>query len=90
MSQFGLIKSFDIDNGELDGVTRAESFVLGYELAQIDFMLKNNNEIRQPVHAENRSRIEKSCKDASRDFTLNWMQGDISESWMLLVVRPAA
>ena len=90
MAHFGLLKSFDVDHGELDGMTPQECFVLGYELAQIDSILKQNTEIRQPVHACNQARIAKSCNDANRAFRLNWMRGDVSESWMLLEVDAAA
>ncbi len=84
--EFGLIKSFDIDNGELDGLTHQEIFVLGYELAQIDNKLAQNERISQLVHADNQSRIEKACIDANRCFKLSWLQGDKSESWMQLEV----
>lgn len=85
-AEFGLVKSFCIDNGELDGLTPQECFVLGYELAQIDAELKAGGAIRKPVHAANRERIEASCLDAKRQFALEWLPGDESESWMLLEV----
>jgi hypothetical protein len=88
MANFGLVKSFDIDNGELDGVSAQQCFVLGYELAQIDFLLKSGDAIRQPIHADNLSRIQKSCADANRRFRTTWMAGDQSESWLLLEVAP--
>ena len=84
--EFGLLKSFDIDNGELDGLTPQEIFVLGYELAQIDSRLERADKISLMVHSDNRPRIEKSCKDSGRNFSLNWMEGDRSESWMQLEV----
>lgn len=86
MSKFGLIKSFTIDDGELDGASPQQCFVLGYELSQVDHLLASKREIRQPVHADNRQRIEASCLDSGRPFQLNWMPGDISESWLLLEV----
>lgn len=86
MSNFGLIKSFGIDNGELDAMSAQECFVLGYELAQIDALLERGDEIHKPVHADNRSRIESACRDAGADFRLNWLPGDLSESWLLLEV----
>lgn len=86
MAEFGLVKSFGIDGGELDGLSPQECFVLGYELGQIDSLLKGPDEFRQPVHAENQSRIELACKDARRKFKLTWLEGDVSESWLLLEV----
>ena len=86
--EYGLVKSFDIDNGELDGLRPVDCFVLGYELAQIDALVKVDVQFERPVHAANRERIEKSCKDAGRAFTLRWMEGDSSETWMWLRVAP--
>lgn len=88
MAEFGLIKPFQIDNGELDGLRPQDCFVLGYELAQVDQLLKATAEIRQPVHADNRARIESACKDAGRPYRLTWLPGDASESWLLLEVAP--
>lgn len=86
MANFGLKKSFGIDNGELDGLRPQEVFVLGYELAQIDHLLERDDPIHKPVHADNRARIETACKDAGRPRRLTWLPGDSSESWLLLEV----
>lgn len=87
MANYGLIKSFGIDSGELDGLRRKDCFVLGYELALIDGLLKYESKpIAQLVHASNRERVEQSCKDAGRPFKLSWMQADPSEDWMMLHV----
>jgi len=86
VTNFGLIKSFAIDDGQLDGQSAQNCFVLGYELAHVDHLLTTGRPIRQPVHVENRARIEASCRDANRTYTLNWMAGDVSESWLLLEV----
>jgi hypothetical protein len=86
LANFGLKKSFGIDNGELDGLSSQETFVLGYELADIDHLLERADGFRKPVHADNRQRIEAACKDAERPFRLAWLPGDSSESWLLLEV----
>lgn len=88
MSNFGLIKSFGIDDGQLDDISRQQCFVLGYELAQIDQLLESGEPIRRSVNAGNRERIEASCRDAERTFRINWLPGDASESWLLLDVAP--
>lgn len=75
MADFGLIRSFNIDHGELDGLSQQQCFVLGYELGQIDELLKHYTSISRPVHAANRERIEKSCVDAGRAFRLRWLEG---------------
>lgn len=91
MAEFGLIKSFDIDHGELDGQSPQQCFVLGYELAALDCALEAIEEpFSRPVHAENKARIEKSCCDSRRPFALTWMAGDSSESWLDLQVGPKA
>lgn len=86
MSNFGLIKSFGIDNGELGDLNPQECFVLGYELAQIDALLETGDGFAKLVHADNRSRIEAACRDANAEFRLNWLPGDLSESWLHLEV----
>lgn len=88
MANFGLKKSFGIDDGELDELNRQECFVLGYELAQIDSLLESNAPIHKPVHADNRHRIEAACDDAKREHRMTWLPGDMSESWLLLEVPP--
>ena len=86
MAQFGLFKPFDIDNGELDGLTAQQIFVLGYELAEIEALLRQAPAFRKPVHADNQHRILRFCADAGRSHRLAWMPGDPSESWMILSV----
>ncbi len=89
MPDFGLIKSFGIDNGELDGLRPKDCFVLGYELAIVDEQVKLPDGFSRYIHVENRERIEQSCRDADRDFHLKWLEGDSSESWLWLEVSPA-
>jgi hypothetical protein len=89
VANFGLKKSFGIDSGELDGLSSQQCFVLGYELADIDHLLKAGDGIHKPVHADNRQRIEAACRDVSRPYHLTWLPGDSSESWLLLEVPPA-
>lgn len=88
MAQYGLVKSFHIDNGELDGLRDKDCFVLGYELALVDEALKLPPAISRPIHVENRERVEEACRDAGREFRLVWMPGDVSESWLQLDVAP--
>ena len=86
MPEFKFIKSFGIDNGELDGLRPKECFVLGYELALVDERIKSPIGFSRPIHADNRERIEQSCRDAGRAFRLTWMRGDSTESWLWLEV----
>lgn len=89
MADFGLIKSFDIDDGQLDGMSPQQCFVLGYELATVDLMVMRLSTVSQTVHAANRERIEKACRNAGRNFRLTWMEGDVSEEWMVLTIEAA-
>lgn len=89
MATYGLKKSFNIDNGELDQLRRNECFVLGYELGSIDELLKLPAAFAKPVHPENQERVNKSCVDSGREFSLKWMAGDASESWLQLIVETA-
>ena len=86
MSKYGLVKSFDIDDGQLDGIPPHQCFVMGYELALIDEALKRPEPIGKPVRIENRQRILKAVKDAGRYCRLTFMQDDVSESWLRLEV----
>lgn len=88
MSEFGLIKSFRIDDGELDGLRPKDCFVLGYELAVIDELVKRDDPISRPVHAENRERIAESFEKERRPYTLTWLEADPSENWMQLESDP--
>jgi hypothetical protein len=88
MSNFGLVRSFGIDSGELDDLRPQECFVLGYELALIDNLLKSDEPICRTVYAANAPRIEKSCADEGRPCRLTWQAVDPSETWMLLTVPP--
>lgn len=84
MSDFGLVKSFHIDNGELDGMKLNQAFVLGYELSMIDALIDLGVPFNRPVHSANRERIEESFDNAERPYTLKWMPTDTSEEWMWL------
>jgi hypothetical protein len=89
VADFKLFKPFGIDHGELDGLTPQQCFVLGYELAEIESLLKQGAGFQKPVHADNQERIRRFCEYAERPYRLAWMDGDPSESWMLLAVPPA-
>jgi hypothetical protein len=86
MAEFGLIKSFDVDDGQLDGISPQQCFVLGYELAQVDGLLAQPDAFTRIVHAENADRIRFACREAKLQFRLTWMEGDKSETWMWLEV----
>lgn len=88
MSDYGLIRPFGIDDGELDGETPQECFVLGYELATIDGRIERCEPIvDQLVHAANRDRIESQLRRAGiTRFSFTFMPDDPSEGWATLNV----
>lgn len=86
--EFGLIESWrSIDDGEL-GLTPSQIFTLGYECADIKHRLNTGEAIKERmVSAHNENRIRSYCKEAERKFTLAWMVGDSSETWLCLDVE---
>lgn len=84
-ADFGLVKSFNIDDGQLDGLTPQHCFVLGYELADIYWMLRTGNAFTKTVHSANADRISEACK--GRECRLQWFATDRSETWMTLEVK---
>jgi hypothetical protein len=86
MADFGLVRGFGIDNHELDGLTPWMCFVLGYELAIFDERIDQRKPFSQMIHSENRERIETRCKEEGVQYTISWMEGDVSESWLIIQV----
>lgn len=86
--RFGLLFSFGIDNGELDCSSKAEAFVLGYELAEVFWQCQRANGFTRVVHAENQDRIRRACEHFGRKFSLKWCKNDPGEQWMDLLVMP--
>ena len=86
MADFGLERSFAIDNGELDGLRPQEIFVLGYELSRVDDLLKSGANGSLLIHAENRGRIQDYADKLGRTVRFRWMENDVSESWLMVDV----
>lgn len=92
-ADFGLVRSFGIDNGELDGFRPQECFVLGYELALFADLLDDERllycQIDRLAHIDNRERIERFCNKAGRACVCTYHPNDQSESWMTVTILPA-
>lgn len=86
MAEWGCVRSFGVDDGELDGFSPAEVFVLGYELAQVDAKIAIGKAFDSLVHSANRDRIESELKKRNRQYKFTYMQNDQSEDWMQLFV----
>lgn len=80
------LRTFETDNGELDGLTVQECFVLGFELCTIERNLKDSRGFSQKVNSANRDRIAEACTDAGRQFKMTWIE-DQSEAWLQLKVK---
>jgi hypothetical protein len=87
--EFGLVRSFGVDEGELNGIAPHKAFVLGYELAMIDALIEAGGEISTMMHVENRGRVAAELEKHGRDHRFIWCAGDASESWMQLIVAPS-
>lgn len=89
-AEFRLTESFNIDDGQLDGMTPQECFVLGYELAKLAAQAENDKSgFCCFVHADNKERIYAAMSKRGRECTLAWAANDRSETWMNLQVAPA-
>lgn len=86
MTEFGLIRPFDIDHGELDGMSPQEVFVLGYELAQIDHLIEEREPFVRLAHAANLGRIKSECDRHAANLIVTWPHDDSSESWVNIEV----
>lgn len=88
-SQFGLIETFDIDDGQLEGHTPAGCFVLGYELARISEWAEHRPEAMAGllVHASNQSRVAAALTLRNRRFRWRWPHDDQSEQWVYLDIE---
>lgn len=82
-----LLESFNIDDGQLDGLTPQTCFVLGYELSQVSRRAEaDRTEWRIPIHAENQSRVATALVKRNRPHLITWMPNDLSEGWLELLV----
>ena len=82
--EFGIVRRFLVDDGQLDGFSPQECFVLGYELAGIDEAATSGKPFSGPVHSANRERIEWMLTRIKADYQFAWMPDDRSETWIQL------
>lgn len=88
-ADFGIVESFNIDDGQLDGLTPQQCFVLGYELADLSRQAELDPAgFGGPVHAINRDRIQAAMYKRNRKCGFAWSGDDKSESWLQLWVAP--
>ena len=86
---FELCEPFNIDNGELEGMSPQACFVLGYELADVvEWAQRVTAESERVVHAANRDRLQMFLNARNIDHTFTWPADDVSEAWVYLRVTP--
>lgn len=85
--EFELCDSFYVDDGELDGLSPQQCFVLGYELSSVLNTIENSNhELNFTVHASNKFRLEKALNKRNKSYKWQWPHDDISEAWIYLKI----
>lgn len=75
-TEYGLVEPFDIDNGQLEGLTPQKCFVLGYELAQLSAEWEAGESPKKPVHPENRERLQAAAEKRGRTVTFTVYHDD--------------
>lgn len=68
--EYRCVEPFDIDDGELDGLSPALAFVLGCEWWQVKEMLETGAAFGKPIHNENANRIKRMCIRRDRRFKM--------------------
>lgn len=87
--EFVLEESFNIDDGQLEGMTPQEIFVLGYELGAISLEAEHNdNNFHRLAHIDNQGRIEQALIKRERQFDIKFNHNDQSERWFEIEVKP--
>lgn len=75
--------SLDIDDGQLDGKTPQECFLLGYEYATITTRIRLGYPFETLVNADNADRIDEFCRSIGGQcrYVLAWNRSDQTEQW---------
>lgn len=82
-----MTESFNIDDGELDGLSPQECFVLGVEWQMVRSLADGDSAFKRPVHMYNRDRLIAVLESRGRVYTLSYMHEDSSETYMYLAVE---
>ncbi len=88
--EYILFDSFEIDDGELDGQTNKDAFVLGVEWAKFRERLTTESaEFSETVHAANTTRVRNLAARRGRETKATWtINGVVTEGWCLVTVYP--
>ncbi len=85
--EWGMVQSFHIDNGELQGLRLEDVFVLGVEFQMFFHSATHlDDAFSLQMHPENEARVCAMLRKHGRDFRVRYMPGDVSESWKMVDV----
>lgn len=82
---YSLNLPFWIDDGELDGLTPQEIFVLGFEFCSIYGSILEGgawDQYSRPFHSENEPRVRKMCEHLGVDYSIQ-----AHDDWPVLIIR---
>lgn len=78
---YQMVEPFYVDDGELDGLSPQQIFVLGFEFSQIRTRLFQEMAFDMPFHSENESRVRKMLDRHNAVYEIY-----IHDDWPQLVV----
>ncbi len=81
---WGLVEPFDVDNGQLDGLTLGQAFSLGVEFSMVREKLKQGKPFRTLVVDRNVERIVKMVE--RHGHFCEWNKIDTCPEWVALNV----
>ena len=88
MAKHELVEPFDVDGGELDGLTPQHVFALGVEWQMFRSQLETGNPVSVTVMAENADRLKALCERNNRVCRVRLI-GDDHMAYRTLDVQPA-
>lgn len=87
-ADYRCVEPFDIDHGELDGMTPQECFTLGVEWQMFRRQMEDGEPFERQVHSANADRLIAMCRRNGRNATRHWLHEDYPE-WCVLKVEGA-
>jgi len=82
-ADYTLCEPFDIDGGELDGLSLQQSFVLGVEWQMFRAQLLSGEPFKRMVHAANVGRLTALCSRHGRKCR----EEVVHDDWRVLLVE---
>lgn len=80
------VEPFDVDDGELDGLSAALCFALGAEWEMVRSAIGSAEAFGRTIHLENRERISAMLTRHRRKHRVIPLHDDVGESFALLEV----